>query len=272
MLGRWFAKPLRRLLCRPRFQPLCERLHQFALAAMNFGGGADVQRSGECVVIELLARRAPSGRPLCVLDVGANVGEYTRAIVAALGPRVVLHSFEPSRVTHAALVKNTVGLTNVRTYNFGLGRTYEHVSLYSNAAESGLASVFRRRLDHFKIDMQPVEEIELRTLDGFCTEQRIEHIDLLKLDVEGNELNVLAGAQRMLEASCVDLIQFEFGGCNIDSRTYFQDFYYVLNSRYRLYRILPGGLVPIDKYKETYEVFVTTNYVAVRRESPPRRP
>lgn len=42
--------------------------------------------------------------------------------------------------------------------------------------------------------------------------------------VEGHELDVLAGAEEALKS--VQLVQFEFGGCNIDTRTYFQDFFY----------------------------------------------
>ena len=58
----------------------------------------------------------------------------------------------------------------------------------------------------------------------------------------------------------------EFGGCNIDSRTYFQDFFYTLHPNYRLHRILRNGIVPIEHYRGTQEIFVTTNFVAVSRE------
>jgi hypothetical protein len=84
------------------------------------------------------------------------------------------------------------------------------------------------------------------------------------MDVEGNELNILNGAKRMIENDSIDFIQFEFGGCNIDSRTFFQDFFYLLKERYRIYRILKNGLYPIDSYSEKYEIFITTNYLAQR--------
>ncbi len=69
----------------------------------------------------------------------------------------------------------------------------------------------------------------------------------------------------MLGSGAVDFIQFEFGGCNIDSRTYFQDFYYLLNDRYKISRILKDGLYPISRYKEMYEAFTTTNYLAEKK-------
>ncbi len=61
---------------------------------------------------------------------------------------------------------------------------------------------------------------------------------------------------------------FEFGGCNIDTRTYFQDFYYFFEDvGMRVLRITPSGfLTPIDSYKEVYEQFTTTNFVALKRD------
>jgi hypothetical protein len=69
----------------------------------------------------------------------------------------------------------------------------------------------------------------------------------------------------MISEKKIDNIQFEFGGCNIDSRTYFQDFFYLLKDNYRIYRVLKDGLFEIPTYKETYEIFTTINYSAVKK-------
>jgi len=139
------------------------------------------------------------------------------------------------------------------------------LTLYSNETGSGLASIYKRNLDHFDIAMNIEEKVTMRTLDSFCEENNIQKIHFLKLDVEGNELKVLDGAKNMVQAGAIDHIQFEFGGCNIDSRTYFQDFYYLLSGRYEIYRILKNGLFLIERYKETYECFITTNFLAIRK-------
>ena len=61
-------------------------------------------------------------------------------------------------------------------------------------------------------------------------------------------------------------IQFEFGGCNIDTKTYFQDFWYFFKERdFDLYRISPLGLIRILEYKESDEFFTATNYIAKRK-------
>jgi hypothetical protein len=75
----------------------------------------------------------------------------------------------------------------------------------------------------------------------------------------------LNGANQMLQLGKIDFIQFEFGGCNIDSRTFFRDFYHLLNEKYKIYRILKNDLIEINQYSEMNEIFITTNYLAELR-------
>ncbi|GHV56141.1 hypothetical protein AGMMS49579_20380 [Spirochaetia bacterium] len=77
-------------------------------------------------------------------------------------------------------------------------------------------------------------------------------------------MKVLEGAKHMIQSGNIDFIQFEFGGCNIDSRTYFQDFFYALKDRYRIYRIIRDGLFEIKAYREMYECFMNSNFFAER--------
>ena len=63
------------------------------------------------------------------------------------------------------------------------------------------------------------------------------------------------------------MIQFEFGGCNIDTKTYFRDFwYYFKEHNFSIFRITPFGTVYLSKYKELYEKFITTNYISINNK------
>jgi len=104
--------------------------------------------------------------------------------------------------------------------------------------------------------------VTIKTIDSFLTEKKIPYIDFLKLDIEGNELNALFGAQEALKTNKIKSIQFEFGTCNIDSRTFFRDFYNLLSPQYNIYRVLKNGLHHITYYSEYDEVFATINYYA----------
>ena len=154
----------------------------------------------------------------------------------------------------------------MKLFNFGFSDKKESVTLYSNKEGSGLASVYNRRLDHFDINLNYKELTHLESLHNFCKNKDIKHINFLKLDVEGHEYKVLKGAKDLINNNFIDFIQFEFGGTNIDSRTFFQDFYYLLNPYYKIYRILKDGLMNIDNYKETHEIFRTTNFLAISKK------
>ena len=88
-------------------------------------------------------------------------------------------------------------------------------------------------------------------------------IDFLSIDLEGHEYDVLIGSKNMLESKKIGIIQYEFGGCNIDSRTYFQDFWYLLNNNYYIYRLLKNGLKKIRQYEEEQERFLTSTFLSV---------
>lgn len=169
-----------------------------------------------------------------------------------------IHCFEPSTFTFAKL-NETAKLCNaphihITLNNCALSNTQGNATLYYDTQGSGLASLSKRRLEHFQIDFKESEEIQTMRLSSYCKEREITHIHLLKLDVEGYELNVLESAKTLFEAKAIDMVCFEFGGCNIDTRSFF-------------HRILPNStFLHIKSYKEIYEQFTTTNYLACASE------
>lgn len=246
----------------PDFQPFFAAMQKLCLQGMGIGLDGQVERSGEeqslSYVREALRNRTSSG---IVFDVGANKGQFA-TLAAAIFEDATLYSFEPTAASFKSLVATAARIgERCRTFNFGLSDREGAVAIFKDAEGSGLNSVYRRRLDHYGIVMDKTETIALKTVDGFCAEQGIAAIDLLKLDVEGHELAVLQGAKTMIANGRIRFIQFEFGGTNIDSRTYFQDFWYFLEN-YTLSRITPRGLTPITEYNEGCEIFWGQNFLA----------
>lgn len=202
-----------------------------------------------------------------LFDVGANTGAYTRELLKQFGKSASkIYCFEPSEeLVKAHLIFNDERVTVV---NAALGRENAVGVLYGTEKTSGLNSLTRRRLDHFGLEMKKVQDVQIITLDAFAAKNGIHQVDLLKLDVEGHELSVLGGASTLLAQKRINCIQFEFGGCNIDTRTYFQDFWYLLavTHKFEIYRMSPLGLIKVIKYRETDESFLTTNYIAKRAD------
>jgi hypothetical protein len=105
----------------------------------------------------------------------------------------------------------------------------------------------------------------LTTVDLIVDRFELAKVDLLKLDVEGAELDALVGAKSTLERRAIRSITLEFGSANIYSRNFFRDFWDLLVPLgFRISRILPGGrLLSIPRYSEELEYFRgVSNYLA----------
>ena len=243
-----------------------ERIVHRAQVELGIGAGTSVGTSGETGLFRELRRKKAGARELCLFDVGANRGEFLDLALSHLKPIALsIHCFEPSAATFKMLADGRQVDTRINLNQFGLGKAKGEFTLYYDQPGSGLASLTNRRLELYGMKFGLSERVQIDTLDGYCKERGIEHIDLLKMDVEGHELDVLQGGERMLAGS-VDMVSFEFGCCNIDTRTYVQDFYRFFQQRgMQLYRITSSGfLYPIPKYSEHLEQFRTTNFLAMR--------
>jgi FkbM family methyltransferase len=219
--------------------------------------------------IAAVATRLDSA-PALAVDIGANVGEYTSALRSRF-ENLEIHVFEPSAVNVEKLRVRFAGDPRIRLNPVAVSGIEGTATLFSNEPGSGLASLKKRRLDHFGMRFDCAEEVHvIRFEDYWRDELASRTVDIAKLDIEGHELDALKGFGAALASTRV--IQLEFGGCNIDTRTYFQDFFYFFREHaFELYRITPLGVEPIDHYREADEFFSTTNFIAVNQASRLRR-
>ncbi|MHB0755365.1 FkbM family methyltransferase [Polaribacter sp. M15] len=247
-----------------RFQNIFEIIFKISLKGLNYKS-RNFEKNGELYVLKYIQEKFGKEAALTIFDVGGNVGNYSKSLSIFFNDKATIHSFEPSKKTYQIFLETTKNIQNIIPNNFGLSNHVQNQLLYTNCDGSGLASMYQRNLDHIGISMEKSEEIALSTIDNYCEANNLQRIHFLKLDIEGHELKALNGAKKMMGEKKIDFIQFEFGGCNIDSRTYFQDFYLLLKDNYKIYRILRKCLFEISKYKETYEIFTTINYLAIRK-------
>ena len=196
---------------------------------------------------------------MTVIDAGAHVGYHALMASARVGPRGMVHAFEPNPVVYDALRRNIerAGGSNLVALPHALGRRSETRDLYLHAVTNRGATSFRPH-DPATERAVPVDVI---ALDEYLAARRIARVDVLKIDVEGAEREVLAGAAGTL-AACPDIVLIvEFLRENTDRFGYtVEDLESDLRSHgFRLLTLEPGGLAPYLPVGER-----AVNVVAVR--------
>ncbi len=199
-----------------------------------------------------------------VLDIGANVGTVTVLLSSLAGKSGRVHSFEPNPRL-CALLKRVIAetdLSNVTLHEYALGAQEGRMPLSVPARNWGSGSLVRRASDGARF------EVPVRTLSSVLNENKVGRVRLVKIDVEGYEAQVLAGARDWFKAHPPDAILFELNDTQVPSPAHptiaaLREHGYVFYSipkallRLRLRRFVPGESGSVR----------SNDYLAARRPS-----
>ncbi len=253
------------IFARPSCFKFNKMLLELSLRGLGVKNAQNDDASGEThFLTEILGRY---DKPV-VLDVGANRGNYASKILN-LCPDATLYAFEPHPATFS-LLQQVADKRGFEAINSGMGAETGVLQLYDRKEADGSgtehASVYRDVIEGLHQVSATAVEISLNTVDTFVRQRDLKKITLLKIDTEGHEYEVLQGAAESLACGMVEMIQLEFNEMNTVSRVFFRDFYTLLGDRYDTFRLLPGGLLPITKYRPVLcELFGYQNLLFVRR-------
>jgi len=147
-----------------------------------------------------------------VLDIGANLGTFCIPLAKKV-PKHIYHVFEPQRIVYYQLCANTFinGLDNVHCYNFGLSDKEARLVLsmpdYVNEGNIGAFSMDKEvRENEYECKTEGVQEpLVVFTLDSGAHQ----NVRLIKIDVEGHELEVIKGASKTIKENNYPPIIFE---------------------------------------------------------------
>lgn len=161
---------------------------------------------------ELSAKLLATHTDGIVLDIGANLGSYVVPL-AKQHPHLQFEAFEPQRIIYYQLCANTFlnRLSNVYAHNVGLSDEKRITSYvlpnYAEETNIGAFSIdFATRHNDYEVKSEGVtERMQIIPLDLM----RYEKVRLIKIDVEGHELQVLQGAEHTLRENNYPPIIFE---------------------------------------------------------------
>lgn len=162
----------------------------------------------EAYVLKLL-QRVVAPDFIC-LDIGANLGTISLAL-SYLAKKGKVYAFEPSTVNYNFLMRNIGenGIKNIEAIKLGVFDRNGAIQFHEVASGGGWSFIDANQVH----STDPANQIICVRLDDWVQKNPLNRLDLIKVDVEGSELEVLHGAQETLQRFDPDLV-IEF---NLDS-------------------------------------------------------
>lgn len=177
--------------------------------------------------------------PKTIIDVGANTGLYVH-VFKRLFPDTSLYCIEPASKTYNSLASNVSGYFGVHLFNLALGKQdgEQELNIYYDSVNNSLLEIASGE------KAARVEKVKVQTLGTFCKNSEITSIDLLKVDTQGNDLEVLKSGQELFDKNLIKAVVVE--GCNVklyENNAYFLDIYQFMESQgFILMNYYPGLL------------------------------
>jgi FkbM family methyltransferase len=206
---------------------------------------AEIQAAADCI-----SRPDP-----ILLDVGANNGRWTQGMLRLFPATRKVVLFEPQEECLAAI--NSLQIPGKVVVPAAVSDHAGTELFHISGAGWGAASLYERNETFFADRPQKKIAVQVTTLDAVLEGEAIDHVDFAKFDIEGAELAAFRGASRSFSRGAIGALSFEFGSGNINSRTFFRDFWDFLTEHgFEMFRVLPGGrTLRIREYYEDLEYF-----------------
>src|SRR5437867_13004736 len=141
-----------------------------------------------------MRKLAATPAPL-IFDVGANRGQTIEQFRRYF-ERPLIHAFEPGRSAFAELQRRSAGISDLVLNNTALGARAESRSFLDNDHDD-MSSFLEPSVTAWG-EIKSRYPVDVITLDDYCEARGIGRIDILKIDTQGFDLQVLAGAQRLM--------------------------------------------------------------------------
>jgi len=246
-----------------KLQFINDVLLSLTLDAKGFKNYGDFNKTGEKKFIKLIKDEINLS-----LDIGANVGNYTKLILQETNSKVI--SFEPLPKAYRELeiLKKDFN-DRLEIFNIGISNESKKQDLYFGNEKSEKASLIKNleKLSFVGKTNKNKISVEVKKLDDLKDILKNQIIDFIKIDTEGYEFEVLDGAKHILKEHKPKFIQIEF---NWHQLLKGQSLYKLSNmiDFSDVFRILPqgNGLIQIDPSRPENNIYHLSNYIFIRKD------
>jgi FkbM family methyltransferase len=200
-----------------------------------------------------------------IFDIGAHCGETTE-VYAKYFSGSMIYSFEPFPDSYSKLKVRFSNNPMVKFLQMAISNRTGVVDFYSNADSAtnsllpvtGEAKKWSDRPD--AILLKDIIKVKVSSIDELCKKEGIDHLMILKMDMQGGELRALEGAEKMLTNRAISLIYSEllFVPLYVGQAEYYQVCSLLSNYGYKLFDIYNRTYDDDGKIKWCDGLFVST--------------
>lgn len=123
----------------------------------------------------------PDKENLTMIDVGAHLGLFSRYIY----PKAkIIHAIEPYEGNYNHLVENIANYPLIKPHNLAISNSNKIMPLYEHQGDGGYSIFFENN--------SKIADVQCVTLDGFMDSVGLDKVDLVKIDVEGEEAAIFS--------------------------------------------------------------------------------
>lgn len=232
----------------------------------------DINSDGETYVQRQVIAAAKSDEVLTVLDIGANLGDWTIPFATALdGPRrtpqrTQLHLFEPVHTTRKALKTNlaaspAAGLASVHAFAMADTCGQSRMNIVAPTGGRNALATGAEALDGEIL-------VDTTTLSTFFANNAIASAQLVKCDAEGHDLAIMRGARDLLSEGRIDVLQFEYNYTWVFTRSLLKDVFDLVEGLpYVIGRVCPDSVEIYEAWHPELDRFFHCNYLLIKKSA-----
>ncbi|MFX1569958.1 MAG: FkbM family methyltransferase, partial [Promethearchaeota archaeon] len=239
----YFRKLISRIIipASPKKTIICPTIYDFSLIAYLRNNNIiehQVYRFGtyEAGVINVLKNFLVPGD--IFIDIGSNIGMISLAASKYVGNKGLVYSFEPEPTIYNHFLRNIKlnSIRNIQTFNYALGSKRENLKIYYHR-DFGNATFLK-----YDIYKSTEKETLIEPLDDVITTKNIKEIKMIKIDVEGWELEVLLGAKNLLKSKNAPILCLELSSTIIlrDGKPSDIIDFILSSNNYKMYKLIKG--------------------------------
>jgi FkbM family methyltransferase len=230
----------------------------------------DLKYNGELIIQKKLLMKFSDGQELNVFDIGANRGEWTYSLLieAYTTNQLKITAFEPMPFN------TSIFLSKISQHPLKHFVHLEHKALSNINGKANIFFPIETDGQTCSLHPDPLDphreklNIELVTLDYYCSINKIETIHFLKCDTEGHDFEVICGAKKLFDEQKIMAFQFEYNGRWVYSRHYLKDvFDLFFGTVYKIGKITPKGIELYQEWTTELEHFFHGNYILLHPEA-----